>query len=68
MRTIQERLAQSVTNLETLERKRAEMRTPTLGQNAEWSIIERELRDLEQDILDDPGALEKFLVRIRPKP
>jgi hypothetical protein len=63
MRSLKERLEQGVATLETLERKRSEMRTPALGQDAEWSLIERELRDLEQDILDSPGALEKFLVR-----
>jgi hypothetical protein len=41
------------------------MRTPTLGQDMEWSLIERELREIEEDILEDPGALEKFLIRIR---
>ena len=64
MRSLKERLEQSVANLETLERKRTEMRTPALGHDAEWTMIERELRELEQDILSDPGPLEKFLVRI----
>ncbi|MBL8231146.1 MAG: hypothetical protein JNL98_21820 [Bryobacterales bacterium] len=41
------------------------MRTPTLGQDMEWSLIERELREIEENILEDPGALEKFLVRSR---
>ena len=65
MRSTKERLEQSVAALDTLERKRAEMRTPTLGHDTEWSMIERELRELERDILEDPGALEKFLVRIK---
>jgi hypothetical protein len=65
MRSLKERLEQSVATLETLDRKRAEMRSPAHGQDTEWSLIERELREIEQDILDEPGALEKFLVRRR---
>lgn len=65
MRSVKERLEQSVATLGTLERRRQQMRTPTLGQDMEWSLIERELREIEEDILEDPGALEKFLIRIR---
>ncbi|MBV6434729.1 MAG: hypothetical protein IANPNBLG_05005 [Bryobacteraceae bacterium] len=63
MRSIKERLEQSVATLGTLERKREEMRSPALGADTEWSLIESELREIEEDILQDPGALEKFLVR-----
>lgn len=66
MRSIRERLQQSVATLDTLERKRDETRTPSLGQDTEWSLIEQELREIEANILEDPGALSKFLVRIRP--
>lgn len=65
MRSVKERLEQGVAALETLERRREQMRTPTLGQDMEWSLIERELREIEENILEDPGALEKFLVRSR---
>ena len=41
------------------------MRTTSLGNDTEWSLIERELREIEQDILCNPGALEKLLVRTR---
>lgn len=36
-----------------------------LATSIEHSIIERELRELERDILEDPGALESQLVRVR---
>lgn len=65
MRSTTERLRQSAMMLETLERKRVEMRTPALGAETEWSLIERELREIEAEILENPGALERFLVRIR---
>jgi hypothetical protein len=66
MRSTKERLEQSVQVLDTLEARRQEMKTPTLGADTEWSLIEQELREIERDILEEPGALEKFLVRIRP--
>ena len=62
MRSLKERLEQSVATLETLDRKRAEMRSPAHGQDTEWSLIERELREIEDDITNEPGALEKFLL------
>ncbi|HUQ94619.1 MAG TPA: hypothetical protein VM120_23255 [Bryobacteraceae bacterium] len=65
MRSIKERLEQSVGTLETLGRKRDDMRSPALGVDTEWSLIERELRELEENILQDPGPLDKFLVRIK---
>ena len=65
MRSTKERLEQSVATLEKIERRRNEMRTPSLGNDTEWSLIERELREIEQDILCNPGALEKLLVRTR---
>ena len=65
MRSLKERLEQSAATLETLDRKREEMRTPVLGMDTEWSLIERELREIEENILQDPGPLEKFLVRLK---
>ncbi len=66
MRSTKDRLEQSVEVLETLDRRRSDMRTPNLGSDTEWALVEQELKDIERDILEDPGALEKFLVRIRP--
>jgi hypothetical protein len=65
MRSVKERMEQSVATLDTLERKREDMRSPALGMDTEWSLIESELRELEENILQDPGPLEKFLVRIK---
>jgi hypothetical protein len=66
MRSLKERLEQSVTTLDKLERRREDTHSPAFGLDTEWSIIQNELRELEADILDNPGALEKFLIRIRP--
>jgi len=57
MTGIQQRLEQSVAILGTLDRKRNETRSPALGRDTEWLLIERELRDIEQDIPRNPGAL-----------
>lgn len=67
MRSTKERLEQSVEVLDTLDRRRSEMKTPGLGSDTEWSLIEQELKEIEKDILDDPGALERFLVRRGPQ-
>lgn len=65
MRSTKDRLEQSAAVLDTLQRKREEMHAPAHGQDTEWSLIERELRDIEADILEDPGDLSRFLVRRR---
>jgi hypothetical protein len=67
MHEIKERLEEGVRLLQSLEMRRLDTRTPLLGYNAEYLIIARELRQLEADILQDPGALESQLVRIRRK-
>jgi hypothetical protein len=60
-----ERLKQGAAMLEQLERRRTETKTPRFGYDTERSIVDRELRDLERDILANPGALESHLVRVR---
>jgi len=64
---IQKRLEKGVALLEQLEQQRLETRTPRLGYDAEFEIITRELCELEEDILRDPGALGSQLVRVRRK-
>ncbi len=65
MRTLKERLEQGVALLDKLDQRRNDMHSPAHGADTEWSVIERELQDLEKEILQEPGALEKYLVRIR---
>lgn len=40
---------------------------PELGTSIVRMIIEEDLRDLDRDILSNPGALEAQLVLLRPK-
>jgi hypothetical protein len=51
--------------LDLIEKKRAETKDPSLAEAVESVILESQIRDLEQEILDKPGALEPWLVRRR---
>jgi hypothetical protein len=62
-----ERLDMCATLLGEIDRYRARTKDPGQGISIEHRIIERELRELEEDILADPGTLEAQLVRVRPK-
>jgi hypothetical protein len=59
------RLAQEMEILQQLTSRRETELTPWLGTSIEREIVNRELRELEIDILADPGALESQLVRVR---
>lgn len=65
MNNTYERLKEGAATLEQLQRRRSETKTPRFGYDTERAIIDRELRDLERDILANPGALESQLVRVR---
>jgi len=47
--------------LDLIEKKRAETGDPSLAESVESVIVESQIRDLEQEILDKPGALEPWL-------
>lgn len=47
--------------LDLIEKKRAETGDPSLAESVESVILASQIRDLEQDILDKPGALEPWL-------
>ena len=51
--------------LDLIAKSRAETGDPSLAESVERVIIESQMRDLEQEILDLPGALEPWLVRRR---
>jgi hypothetical protein len=46
-----------------IERRRAETGDPRLGAGIERFILNRELSELTEEILMDPGAMERLLVR-----
>jgi hypothetical protein len=65
MSTIKERLSICANLLQEIERHRSRTHDSGRGVGIEHCIIDRELRELERDILEDPGDLESQLVRIR---
>ena len=58
-----DRLERAVRALAVVERRRSETGDTKLGAGLERFIVRRELRELEQEILENPGPLEVFLVR-----
>jgi hypothetical protein len=51
--------------LALIEWKRAETGDESLGAAIERAVLESQFQELEGDILDNPGALEPWLVRRR---
>ncbi len=48
-----------------IEKKRAEKNDPTLGESMEAFVLGLQMEELEQEILENPGAFEPWLVRRR---
>jgi hypothetical protein len=53
--------------LDLIDRRRRETGDENLGNGVERTILSEALRDVEADILAEPGALEPMLVRLRPR-
>ncbi|HUA62845.1 MAG TPA: hypothetical protein VML19_29075 [Verrucomicrobiae bacterium] len=51
--------------LALIEQKRAETGDETLGSGIERVVLDMQVREIEEDILEDPGAFEPWLVRRR---
>ena len=51
--------------LALIEKKRLETGDPVLGEPVEQFIIESQFQDLEREILENPGAIEPWLVKRR---
>ena len=62
-----ERLSLCATLLDQIDQHRERTHDAGRGASIERRIIERELKELEKDILADPGALASQLVRVRPR-
>ena len=65
MNQLQTRLAKAAETLDKIDVTRTESRNPRFGENTERLLIAREIAEIERNILEDPGDLERFLVRIR---
>jgi hypothetical protein len=63
--TVAERLKIHASVLDLIDRRRSETGDAYLGSGIEAHILAIELGELETEILESPGALEKILVRVR---
>jgi hypothetical protein len=51
--------------LALIEKKRAQTGDPTMGEAVERVILDTQFREIEGEILEDPGAFEPWLIRRR---
>ncbi len=65
MSTVKDRLELSEAILALIEKKRIETRDESLGASIERLVVESQFQDLEREILENPGAIEPWLVRRR---
>jgi hypothetical protein len=65
MSTIADRMELCEAILALIEKKRAETRDESLGFAIERVILDNQFREIEAEILDDPGAFEPWLIRRR---
>lgn len=62
MSTIADRLALSEAILDLIEKKRIETHDDSLGLAIERVILETQFKEIEGEILDNPGAFEPWLL------
>ena len=67
MSKAEDRLALCESILGIIVAKRAETGDLTLGAAIERAILESQTREIENEILDNPGAIEPWLIRLRPR-
>jgi hypothetical protein len=65
MSTTKDRIELSEAILALIEKKRIQTGDETLGAAIEHAIVESQFQDLEHEILENPGAIEPWLVRRR---
>ena len=65
MSTVKDRLELSEAILALIEKKRIEARDESLGASIERLVVESQFQELEHEILENPGAIEPWLVRRR---
>jgi hypothetical protein len=51
--------------LSLIERKRTESGDATLGAGIERLVIDSQFREVEREVLDNPGAIEPWLLKRR---
>jgi hypothetical protein len=67
MSTTKDRLELSEAILALIEKKRLETGDASLGAAIERAVTEGQFEELESEILENPGAIEPWLIRRRPE-
>ena len=65
MSTASDRMKLCEAVLALIERSRAETHDDSLGANIERVVLDSQFGELETDILENPGAIEPWLIRRR---
>jgi hypothetical protein len=65
MSTTTDRLALYEAILNLIEKRRLATKDESLGASIEQFIVDTQFRELEAEILEDPGAIEPWLIRRR---
>jgi hypothetical protein len=66
MSNVAERLKLYEAILALIEQRRAASGDETLGAGIEETIIDAQFAEIETEILENPGAIEPWLIRRRP--
>lgn len=65
MSTTKDRLELCESILALIERKRIETGDEFIGDSIERVVLDSHFREIEKEIMDDPGAIEPWLIRRR---
>jgi hypothetical protein len=65
MSTVQDRLELFEAILSLIEAKRAQTGDEHLGAAIERAVVDSQVKDIEREIFDNPGAIEPWLIRLR---
>ncbi|SPE37570.1 conserved hypothetical protein [Candidatus Sulfopaludibacter sp. SbA3] len=65
MSNVADRLELCEAVLALIEKKRTEKKDLSLGAALEQFVLDAQVQELEQEILENPGAIEPWLVRRR---
>jgi len=65
MSTTKDRIELSEAILALIQKKRVQTGDESLGEAVERVLIESQFQDLEREILENPGAIEPWLIRRR---
>ena len=65
MSTTTDRLELCEAILDLIERKRAVTGDESVGASIERAVLESQMKELENEIFENPGAIEPWLIRLR---